>query len=155
MAPPEPWLRDATEGVNRGATRTLGKGDAVDGDTCQGRERARLEHCPECGSVEMRNNLYFCRGQRLRVYVQCASCGEFVARYALRRYTSNKTYESLLSRMRDTRLTSGKRTLHLVEGFGESIEEEYRRVLDLIKTAEDQRRIEEIIEDDYPESLGG
>lgn len=125
----------------------------MDRDDCQGRERARLEHCPECGSVEMQNNLYFCRGQRLRVYVQCARCGEFVARYTLRGYTSNKTYESLLSRLRDTRLTSGKRTLRLVEGFGESIEEEYKRVLDLIKTAEDKRRIEEIIEEDYPESL--
>lgn len=122
-------------------------------DDCQEREIARLEHCPECGAVEMRNNLYFCRGQRLRVYVQCAACGEFVARYTLRGYTSNKTYESLLSRFRDTRLTSGKRTLHLVEGFGEGIQEEYKRVIELVKTAEDQRRIEEIIEHEYPESL--
>ncbi len=127
----------------------------MDREDCQGRERARLEHCPECGSVEMRNNLYFCRGQRLRVYVQCSRCGGFVARYTLRGYTSDKTYESLLARLRDTRLTSGKRTLRLVEGFGESIAEEYKRVLDLIKTAEDQRRIEEIIEEDYPESLEG
>ena len=131
----------------------MAKGENVERDDCQGRERARLEHCPECGSVDMRNNLYFCRGQRLRVYVQCASCGSFVARYILRGYTSNKTYESLLGRMRDTRLTSGKRTMHLVEGFGARIEEEYKRVLDLVKTDEDQRRIEEIIEDDYPESL--
>jgi hypothetical protein len=130
------------------------RGRIVERDECTGRERARLEHCPECGSVEMRNNLYFCRGQRLRVYVQCATCGGFVARYTLRGYTSNKTYESLLGRMRDTRLTSGKRTMRIVESFGDSIEEEYGRVLDLVKTAEDQRRIEEIIEDEYPESLG-
>jgi hypothetical protein len=122
-------------------------------DECEGQERARLEHCPECGSVEMRNNLYFCRGQRLRVYVQCVKCGEFVARYTLRGYTSNKTYESLLRRLRDTRLTSGKRTLHIVEGFGENIAEEYERVLDLVRTRQDSRRIEEIIEDDYPDSL--
>jgi hypothetical protein len=125
----------------------------VDTDQCQGRERARLEHCPECGSVKMRNNVYFCRGQRLRIYVQCADCGEFVARYTLRGYTSDKTYESLLARLRDTRLTSGKRTLRIVEGFGAGVQEEYGHVLDLIKTAEDQRRIEEIIEEDYPESL--
>ena len=41
----------------------------------------------------------------------------------------------------------------IVEGFGERIEEEYKRVLDLVKTDEDQRRIEEILEDEYPESL--
>jgi hypothetical protein len=122
-------------------------------DDCEGQERARLEHCPECGSVDMRNNLYFCRGQRLRVYVQCARCGEFVARYTLRGYTSNKTYESLLGRLRDTRLTSGKRTLHIVESFGETIAEEYQRALELVRTREDQRPIEEIIENDYPDSL--
>jgi hypothetical protein len=125
----------------------------LDKDDCEGQERARLEHCPECGSVDMRNNLYFCRGQRLRVYVQCASCGGFVARYTLRGYTSNKTYESLLRRLRDARLTSGKRTLRIVEGFGESVAAEYERALNLVKTRQDKRRIEEIIEDDYPDSL--
>ncbi len=125
----------------------------MDRDDSQGQERARLEHCPECGSVEMRNNLYFCRGQRIRVYVQCASCGEFVTRYTLRGYTSNKSYESLLRGLRDTRLTSGKRMLRIVEGFGKSVAEEYRHVLELVKTKQDDRRIEEIIEGDYPDSL--
>ena len=125
----------------------------MDMDDSQGQERARLEHCPECGSVEMRNNLYFCRGQRIRVYVQCVACGEFVARYTLKGYTSNKSYESLLRRLRDTRLTSGKRTLHLVEGFEDSVAEEYRHVLELVETREDDRRIEEIIEEDYPDGL--
>lgn len=125
----------------------------MDREDCEGQERARLEHCPECGSVEMRNNLYFCRGQRLRVYIQCAKCGEFVARYTLRGYTSNKTYESLLRRLRETRFTSGKRTLHIVEGFGENIAEEYERVIDLVRTQQDSRSVEDIIEDDYPDSL--
>jgi hypothetical protein len=122
-------------------------------DECQGQDRARLEHCPECGSVEMRNNLYFCPGQRIRVYVQCASCEAFVARYALRGYTSDKSYESVLSRLRDTRLTSGKRTLRIVEGFEDSVAEEYRHVLDLVNTRQDKRRIEEIIESEYPDGL--
>lgn len=122
-------------------------------DECEGQERARLEHCPDCGSTEMRNNVYFCKGQPMRIYVQCAGCGEFVARYTLGGYTSNKTYESLLGRMRFTRLTSGKRTLHIVEGFGEDVATEYGRVLDLVKTQEDRRRIEDIIADEYPDSL--
>jgi len=125
----------------------------LDKDDCQGQDRARLEHCPECGSVDMRNNLYFCPGQRVRVYVQCASCEEFVARYTLRGYTSNKSYESVLSRLRDTRLSSGKRTLRIVEGFEDSVAEEYSHVLDLVKTQEDDRRIEEIIESEYPGGL--
>jgi hypothetical protein len=101
----------------------------------------------------MRNNLYFCPGQRVRVYVQCVSCDAFVARYTLRGYTSNKSYESVLSRLRETRLTSGKRTLRIVEGFEDSVAEEYERVLDLVETRQDKRRIEEIIESDFPEGL--
>jgi hypothetical protein len=129
-------------------------GDTVEKRTREGQEGARLEHCPACGSTEVKNNLYFCKGQPLRVYVQCSRCGEFVARYTLRGYTSDKTYESLLERLRFTRLTSGKRTLHIVEGFGSNIAREYQHVLDLVHTQEDQRRIEEIIEDEYPDSLG-
>jgi len=125
--------------------------DTVSDESDCGQEGARLEHCPGCGSVDMRNNMYFCKGQPVRVYVQCADCGEFVARYSLRAYTSNKTYESLLRRMRSAKLMSGKRTLRIVEGFGEDVASEYNHVLDLVKTREDQRVIEDIIAEDYPD----
>ena len=115
----------------------------------EGQEGARVEHCPACGSVDVRNNLYFCKGQPVKVYVQCSGCGEFVARYTLRAYTSDKTYESLLQRMRFSKLASGKRTLQIVEGFGEDIATEFQHVLGLVKTEEDQRSIEEIIAQDY------
>ena len=118
-----------------------------------GSESARLEHCMKCGSTEVRNNLYFCRGQRARVYVQCVKCGEYVARYTLGGYTSDEPYEALLQKLRFTRLTSGKRTFKMIEEFGEDIEEEFVHVLELIRTDEDQRRVEEIIEEDFPESL--
>jgi hypothetical protein len=119
----------------------------------EGQERARVEHCPSCGSVDVRNNLYFCKGQPVKAYVQCSDCGEFVARYTLRAYTSNKTYESLLERMRFSKLTSGKRTLRIVEGFGEDIAREYEHVLELVRTGEDQRRVEDIIAEDYTDDL--
>jgi hypothetical protein len=120
---------------------------------CSENESARLEHCMKCGSTEVRNNLYFCRGQRVRVYVQCLKCGDYVARYTLGGYTSDEPYESLLQKLRFTRLTSGKRTLSMVEEFGEEIEKEYKHVVELIRTNEDQRRVEEIIEEDFPGSL--
>lgn len=116
-------------------------------------ESARLEHCMKCGSTDTRNNLYFLRGQRVRVYVQCSKCGKYVARYTLGGYTSDEPYESLLQKLRFTRLSSGKRTLSMVEEFGNDIEEEYNHVVELIRTNEDQRRIEEIIEEDFPDSL--
>jgi hypothetical protein len=101
----------------------------------------------------MKNNVYFCKGQPMRIYVQCSTCGEFVARYTLRGYTSDKTYESLLARMRFTKLTSGKRTLRIVEAFGEDVAKQYQHVKELIRTEQDRRRIEEIIEEEYPEGL--
>lgn len=118
-------------------------------DECEEQEKARLEHCPQCRSVGVKNNIYFCKGQPVKVYVQCAKCGGFVARYTLRAYTSDKTYESLLRRFRSAKLTSGKRALHIVEAFGDDIRREYEHVLELVKTREDQRRVEDIIAEDY------
>lgn len=119
-----------------------------------GQESARLEHCMKCGSTEVKNHVYFCKGQRVRVYMQCARCGEYVARYTLFAYTSDEPYESLLRKMRFAPLVSGKRTFRIVEAFGRDVQNEYEHVRELVRTREDQRRIEEIIEEDYPDSLG-
>lgn len=112
-------------------------------------ESARLEHCPECGGVETRNYVYFKRGDRIRVYNECARCGRFVSRYTLCGYTSDKSYESLLERMRHTRLTSGKRTMKIVEGAGEDVRLEFDRVRELVREDEDERKIEQIIQEDF------
>jgi hypothetical protein len=125
----------------------------VEKDDTSGFESARLEHCG-CGSTEMKNNVYFCKGQKIKVYVQCARCGEYVARYTLTGYTSDEPYESLLRKLRFIRLSSGKRALKMVETFGDDVQEEFKHVLDLIRTGEDKRRMEEIIEKDYPDGLG-
>ncbi len=114
----------------------------------KGAESARLEHCPQCGAVETKNNVYFCKGKKIRIYIECAKCGQFVSRYTLSGYTSDKPYESILERMRTVRLNSGKRTLEMVEGFGDDVRGEYEHVLELIRTQEDNLKIEEIIEDD-------
>ena len=52
--------------------------------------------------------------------------------------------------MRTVRLNSGKRTLDMVEGFGEDVRGEFKHVLDLVRTHEDERKIEEIIEEEIP-----
>ncbi len=117
-------------------------------------ETARLDHCMKCGATTVENNVYFCRGQRIRVYLKCAKCGSYVARYTLSGYTSDEPYESLLHEMRISRLTSGKSALHMVEEFGEDVQKEFEHVLELIASQEDQRRMEKIIEEDFPEGLG-
>ena len=115
----------------------------------KGTESARLEHCPKCGAVETRNNVYFRRGKKVRIYIECAKCGEFVSRYTLSGYTSDKSYASILERMRTVRLNSGKRTRDMVEGFDADVRGEFEHVLELIRDHEDKRRIEEIIEEDF------
>lgn len=101
----------------------------------------------------MRNNMYFCKGEKIKVYVECAKCGEYVTRYTLSGYTSNKTYESLLRKLRFQRINSGKRTMETVQTFGKEVEEEYGHVRELIRIDEDSRIIEEIIEEDFREGL--
>ena len=92
-------------------------------------ESARTEHCPRCDSTSTRNNMYFCKGEKIRVYIECAECGEFVARYTLSAYTSDKSYESLLRRLRFTRINSGKRAMNMVECFEDDVKTELMRVM--------------------------
>jgi hypothetical protein len=120
----------------------------------KGHETARLDHCMKCGSTTMRNNVYFCKGQNIRVYLECAECGSYVARYTLLRYTSDEPYESLLQKMRFTRVDSGREALRMVEAYDSDVQEEFKRVRELIKEHEDQRRMEQIIEEDFPEGFG-
>ncbi|MBN2070047.1 MAG: hypothetical protein JW814_01215 [Candidatus Krumholzibacteriota bacterium] len=118
----------------------------------KGIERARVEHCPSCGSTLTKNNMFFSKGKRVRVYIECGECGEFVARYTLLSYTSDKSYESLLRKMRFTRTSSGKSTMKMVEGFEEDVKKEFEHVIALVRTNEDKRHIEDIIlEDDLLE----
>ena len=116
-------------------------------------ETARVEHCRACKSTRMKNNIFFPHGGGdVKIYVQCADCGEYVARYIISGYTSERRYESCLHSLRFDCHASGARTMRKINAFAEKFEREYQHVLDLIREAEDQRDIEQIIEDDYDES---
>ena len=117
-------------------------------------ERARLEHCPECGCTDMKNNIYIRRGDSVKVYVRCSSCGAYVARYIISGYTSAKHYESFLHSLRFTRMSSGARMLRKMDDFAEDIEKEYAHVIELVSQCEDQDPIEKIIEEEYPDTEG-
>jgi len=117
------------------------------------KETARVERCEKCGSTATKNNLYFLKGEYIKVYVECADCGAFVSRYTLRGYTSNKTYESLLQKLRSSRFNSGKRTLRTIELFGKEVEEQFDHVRKVIRSDEDKRRMEQIIEEDFQDEL--
>jgi hypothetical protein len=119
------------------------------------KERAKLERCSKCGSRRMQNNVFFPMGGEVKVYVTCADCGAFVARYNVCGYTSERRYESFLHNLRFVRHSSGTRTMRLCKAFAEDCEREIQHVLELVKNREDQRPIETIIEEEYGDNPRG
>ena len=107
-------------------------------------EKVKRERCPVCGGLKMVNNFVKYNNGTIRVYVECAHCGRFVARYTLQRYTSNKPYESLLLFFRKP-IESGRSTLKNIEVFTEEIDREFNKIKEQIKEKEEKKKIEEII----------
>jgi len=107
-------------------------------------EKVKRERCPVCGGLKMVDNFVKYEDGTIRVYVECAHCGSFVARYTLQRYTSNKPYESLLHFFRKP-VDSGRSVLKNIEAFTEEIEKEFKEVKERIKEKEENQKIEEII----------
>ncbi len=110
-------------------------------------ESAKTERCPKCDGLNMLNYVYVHTGEAVRVYVKCADCGAFVARYVLARYTSDEPYESLLKTLRQFSYASGKRMLREVEEFGGVIQAEFERALRLAREHPESRRVVELIRD--------
>jgi hypothetical protein len=113
-------------------------------------ETVRIEHCPKCEHVEMKNMVYVNPPKDIKVYVQCAHCGEYVCRYTLKRYTSEETFESLLKLLteKEHHIVSGREQKSRLAYHTTRVEEEYKRVLELAEH-EDKRRVEQIIEDEF------
>lgn len=109
-------------------------------------ETAKLENCPVCKGVEHKNNVYIKEGEPVKVYVECANCGSFVARYTLLRYTSDKPYESLLRKLYCLRHSSGRNLLKEIEGFTTESGNEFEKVKLIVKDGREKRKVEEIID---------
>ncbi len=108
---------------------------------------AKFERCPKCNSSEMRNIFYVESGEPPRVYVQCAKCGAFVARYTLSRYTSDKPYESLLRILRRFSCGDSRTCISEIEAFTEGVEEKFREALRIAREGKEKRKIEEILDE--------
>lgn len=103
----------------------------------------KVEVCPKCASRDIENLVRVERSRPVRVYVRCKECGTFVARYTLERYTSDKTYQSLLRFMRrhGHSIASRSRAQEL-EAFSESVKKEFEETSNAPKT---DSKIEELI----------
>ncbi len=108
-------------------------------------ETVKYETCPKCSSADVKNNIYLKDRNTIMVYVECAKCGCFVARYTVKRYTSNKTYESLLQYLRNERLPGSRRAAKTIEEFSTTVEETFEHIKELRQSKDEKRKVEEII----------
>lgn len=115
-------------------------------------ERVRFDHCPNCGEIEVRNILRRAPIRSLEVFVECSHCNQFVAKYEVYRYTSNKSYEDLLQRLSLRGGDSARRIMRTLVGFDERVAEEYLMCRELARKREDPRKIEEILAEEEEES---
>ncbi len=110
-------------------------------------ESAKAECCPRCNGTRMTNLVYVRTGHDTCVFVKCADCGSYVARYVLSRYTSDRTYESLLENLRGFAHGSGKRCLQEIEEFNTMVRAEFEHVQKIAAANPQDRRVEEMIRD--------
>ncbi|MFH1682073.1 MAG: hypothetical protein ABIH26_15700 [Candidatus Eisenbacteria bacterium] len=110
-------------------------------------QRSKREHCPRCGHVNMQNLLLVQPGEDVQVFVECATCGEFVARYTLRLYTSHDPYRSFLRMMRQRRLSSGAAALKQSGDFTKALWEEYRTAKERVRVNEETRKLEDLLDE--------
>ena len=96
------------------------------------RGASKLEHCPDCGKTEMKNFVHVTPGKDVEVFVECASCGGFVARYTLKIYTSDKPYESYLRLLHRRPMASGSATKNALSLFKERLMKNYRKVKETV-----------------------
>ncbi len=87
--------------------------------------RSKRERCPDCDSRAMNNLVYMRPGQCVHVFVECAECGAFVARYALREYTCDDPFRSFLRRMRRRQSSSGGEVSKDAAGHADQLRADY------------------------------
>ncbi|RKZ21850.1 hypothetical protein DRQ16_03055 [bacterium] len=111
--------------------------------------KAKLETCPVCGSTKHENLVRIEKGGIIKVYVRCANCSSFVARYRVIRYTSDKSYDSLL---RIFKLSPGcpdcRSIIHEVEAFSEEVKREFEETVRIVEERPEKKKIEEMIKEE-------
>ncbi|MBS4015376.1 MAG: hypothetical protein KGZ86_02950 [Candidatus Latescibacteria bacterium] len=111
-------------------------------------ENAKKEACPKCNSENLINYVHVKTGEHIRVYVECADCHHYVARYTLLTYTSDKPYEVLLRRLKCLEYASGKKALRELEEYSKNIEAEFNHIKSLT-TTELAKTVEDMIKEKY------
>ncbi len=110
--------------------------------------KAKKEACAKCKSTLMENLVRIEEGEPMKVYVVCAKCGAFVARYKVSRYTSDKPYASLLKILRiSPSCPDSREMIKELEAFSSEVEKEFKETKKLIETKPTEKKIEELLKE--------
>ena len=112
--------------------------------------RTKREHCPHCDGTAMHNLVLMRPGQDVDVFVECAACGRFVARYTLKDYTCEDPYRSFLRRMRQRRMASGSQARQTAERFKADLDADYAQARRLANSGEETRDLEVLLDGPGP-----
>ena len=100
-------------------------------------DSVKREACPSCGSHEVVNNHYLRDGHHDRVYVECAKCGAFIARYVLHAYVDPAfSFERFLAKARSEDFISGRNALSEFQVHQQRAKEQFDRVKELMAEGE-------------------
>lgn len=109
--------------------------------------KTKREHCPHCDGTALHNLVLMRPGRDVDVFVECAACGRFVARYTLKDYTCEDPYRSFLRRMRQRRMASGSKARQSAERFQAELEADYAQARRQVRSDEETRDLEELLDD--------
>ena len=107
--------------------------------------RSKRELCPECDSASLHNFVLVQPGEDAAVFVDCADCGAFVARYTLRAYTCEDPYRSHLRLMRSRDMSSGAATKEKGERFAAELWEGYQKAKKITDAMDKSHSVEDLL----------
>jgi hypothetical protein len=111
--------------------------------------KTKKETCLKCGATDLENLVRIEEGKPTKVYVRCAKCKTFVARYIISTYTSDMSYESLLRVLRTSQLAcyDCRGSMKELEAFSKQVQREFKQTEQQVETEPEDRLIVEILED--------
>ena len=109
-------------------------------------KKSKRELCPGCDSANLNNYILVQPGEDAAVFVECAECSTFVARYTLRAYTCEDPYRSHLRLMRSRDMSSGAATKEKGERFAAELWEGYRKAKEITDPKEISHSVEDLLD---------
>jgi hypothetical protein len=111
-------------------------------------ELVKKENCLRCGSIDVHNQVYLEDGRNIQIFVECAVCGNLIARYALKRYSTSERRFSFLEYYRKKGYFGGKRRRLKETGLNKKrIRDGWERAKKLISNQDTNPVVKELIEE--------